>query len=73
MEKLNVFYEVYGMRRIIATQNIDGTYHVSIHDQCSTDGVENSVMADIPRADIKITAYQSMDDDETIFTLALSN
>ena len=67
------------MKKLNAVQNIDGTWHVKIQDEYVTydkEGyatVENTCvsMTDIPRADIKITAYQNMDDDETIFTLVV--
>ena len=67
------------MKRISAVQNVDGTYHVSIQDEYITYDVENGATVenkcvsttDIPRADIKITAYKDMDKDETIFTLVV--
>ena len=67
------------MKKISAIQNPDGTYRVTIQDEyttydsnnCAT--VENRCVSttDIPRADIKITAYQNEDDDKTIFTLVV--
>lgn len=67
------------MKRISAIQNPDGTYRVTIQDEYTTydenNGatVENRYVSttDIPRADIKITAYQNEDDDGTIFTLVI--
>ena len=67
------------MKRISAVQNVDGTYHVSIQDEYTTYDVENGATVenkcvsttDIPRADIKIIAYQSMDDEGSIFTLVV--
>lgn len=69
------------MNKINAIQNQDGTWHVEIHREYITHEVdlvkgatvENrgvSTMT-IPRANIKIDAYQDKDDDETIFTLVL--
>lgn len=67
------------MKKLNAVQNSDGTWHVKIQDEYVTydkEGyatVENTYvsMTDIPRADIKITAYQNMDDNGTIFTLVV--
>lgn len=67
------------MKKISAIQNPDGTYRVTIQDEYTTydsnNGatVENRCVSttDIPRADIKITAYQNEDDDGTIFTLVV--
>ena len=67
------------MKRISAIQNPDGTYRVTIQDEYITydanngTTVENRCVSttDIPRADIKITAYQNEDDDGIIFTLVV--
>lgn len=65
------------MKIINATQNDDNTWHVIIREERITRDTKNGVpveercfaTTDIPRADIKIIAYQSMDEDESIFTL----
>lgn len=67
------------MKEINAVQNNDGTWHVVIKNQYTTYDVENGATVenhcisttDIPRADVKIIAYQDMDADETIFTIEI--
>lgn len=67
------------MEAINATKNDDGTWHVIIKRKYTVRNTENGMLVeddcvtttDIPRADIKITAYKDMDEDETIFTLVL--
>jgi hypothetical protein len=67
------------MKRISAIQNPDGTYHVNIQNEYITYDVKNGATienkcvatTDIPRADIKITAYKDMDEDGTVFTLVV--
>lgn len=67
------------METISAMKNSDGTWHVIIKNKYTVRNTESGMLVeddcvtttDIPRADIKITAYQSMDDEETIFTLVV--
>ena len=67
------------MKKISAIQNADGTYHVTIQDEYTVHNSNNDITVenrcvsttDIPRADIKIIAYQNEDDDKTIFTLVV--
>ena len=67
------------MKKISAIQNPDGTYRVTIQDEYTTYDANNGATVenrcvsttDIPRADIKIAAYQNEDDDGTIFTLVV--
>lgn len=67
------------MKIINAVQNDDNTWHVIIKEECITHDTKNGASVeercfattDIPRADIKIVAYQNMDEDESIFTLTV--